>query len=440
MKPITRVLESFRAFLFWSFDSSTGSKIRHHLKDVTTILENPNTQNTKILKTHHLQILLRHVVNNTPYYNKGVSETDLNTFPVVNKNILNQEPALFISTLVQNKAFKTVTTSGSSGALLSITQDPNKINRNTADNLYFSKKAGFKIGYKLYYLRHWSTYFKKSKSLQWLQNIRPVEVMDLTEKTLEPLIKELKQDNSNKGWLGYASGFESICKYLDAINSKPLLTNVKSIIAISEHLSEQTRVRIGYYFKAAVVSRYSNMENGILAQQPVNEHEYYQINEASYKMEILEIEQDTPAAYGKIGRIIVTDLFNYANPLIRYDTGDLGIMVLHQGVPVLKRIEGRASDSIYNTQGHLVSSFMIIDACNFKGIHQIQLIQESKNTYTIKLKTSESFSNEIELLSNFNTYLGNDASINIEYVEGLPALASGKQKITVNKYQKSIEA
>jgi phenylacetate-CoA ligase len=122
-------------------------------------------------------------------------------------------------------------------------------------------------------------------------------------------------------------------------------------------------------------------------------------------------------------------------PLIRYDTGDLGVMEIVDKMPVLKRIEGRASDIIYNTKGALVSSFMIIDACNFKGIHQIQLIQKSQDVYTIKLNASKVFSQQKELISNFKSYLGTDAKIDIVYVKEIPLLRSGKRKIAINKHQ-----
>lgn len=434
MKIITRLFEYVRYQVFWLLDVMTGSKVKTHLKAIETILDKPTSEKAKTLKTEHLQALLQHAVNTTPYYKTYRPEAGLTTFPVVNKNKLNKEAALFKSHTWQDKPCKVVTTSGSTGALLSISLDNNKIKRNTADNLYFSKKVGFKIGYKLYYLRHWSAYFKKNNLIQWLQNIRPVEVVALSESKLQALIKEVQHDDSKKGWLGYASGFESICKHLDTTGAKPLKAKFKSIIAISEHLSEQTRARMAYYFEAPVVSRYSNMENGILAQQPLNLNTHYQVNWASYHIEILDLETDTPVPYGKMGRIIVTDLFNYATPMIRYDTGDLGVMDLHEGIPVLKRIEGRASDNIYNTQGNLVSSFMIIDACNFKGIHQIQLVQETKNQYTLKLNVSDAFSNENDLVSNFKTYLGKDAHITIVFVKELPVLASGKQKITENKF------
>ena len=68
------------------------------------------------------------------------------------------------------------------------------------------------------------------------------------------------------------------------------------------------------------------MENGILAQQKTASENEFIINWASYHIEILNIDTNELAPNGTVGRIVVTDFFNYAMPLIRYDTGDLGVI------------------------------------------------------------------------------------------------------------------
>ncbi len=50
----------------------------------------------------------------------------------------------------------------------------------------------------------------------------------------------------------------------------------------------------------------------------------FTINWASFYIEIIDFNEDKPVEQGKLSRIIVTDLYNLATPIIRYDTGDLG--------------------------------------------------------------------------------------------------------------------
>ena len=103
-----------------------------------------------------------------------------------------------------------------------------------------SKKIGFKTGVKLFYFRHWNEYYKKSKLLRIIQNIKPIEVLKITKDSTEELINEVKNDTSSIFWLGYASAFEQICNYLESINVLPLNRKVKGIIAISEGLNKST--------------------------------------------------------------------------------------------------------------------------------------------------------------------------------------------------------
>lgn len=103
-----------------------------------------------------------------------------------------------------------------------------------------------------------------------------------------------------------------------------------------------------------VISRYSNEEQGILGQARNNDERYY-LNHASYYFEFLKLDSDKKAEPGEICRIVVTDLFNYAFPMIRYDTGDTGIYNSENndsnGFPVLSKIYGRLLDLVYDTKG-----------------------------------------------------------------------------------------
>ena len=163
MKQIIKFLEYLRYLGFWFMDFLKGSKIKKHLKEIESVLEHNDTLKSQTIRKKNLEGLLLHAVNTAPFYKTINSSNGLASFPVINKNVINKNSSHFQSSLFTHKKIKTVTTSGSTGALLTITQNPDKNNRNIADNLYFSKKAGFKIGNKLYYLRHWNAYFKKNK-------------------------------------------------------------------------------------------------------------------------------------------------------------------------------------------------------------------------------------------------------------------------------------
>ncbi|MBQ4802010.1 phenylacetate--CoA ligase family protein [Aquimarina sp. MMG015] len=432
-----RVNEKIRNISFWIVDFVSGGKIRRHYLDIKDSIENPSKKPIIDKQSKFLQDVLNHAVTSTVFY-KDIIPENLENFPVVNKEIVRSSYQKIQSQKHKNSKKIGVSTSGSTGASFTVYQDINKKARNTADIIYFSELCGFNIGYKLFYLRFWNMFKKKNKLASFFQNITPIDVFDLSSDSIKDLVNVLKNDKSNKGMLGYASSFDKICKYLDTINSTPIHCKLRSVIGMSERLDPLTKKSMKKYFDVDMVSRYSNAENGMIAQQP-SQKEYFIINWASYYVEILDFNNDTRVTPGTLGRIVITDLFNYDTPMIRYDTGDIGIMnyIEDQKVTrsVLTKVEGRKMDMIRSTSGEILSTSILLVINKYKEVKQRQIIQKTADQYLIKLKTENNvFEKENEFIKEFKEYLGEDALIKLEYVSEIPLLNSGKQRAIVNEF------
>jgi phenylacetate-CoA ligase len=209
---------------------------------------------------------------------------------------------------------------------------------------------------------------------------------------------------------------------------------------MSEALEEHTKTALQQYFHCPVVSRYSNRENGILAQQLPGFGNNFLPNEASYRFEVLDLRSDQPVNEGEIGRIVVTDYFNFAMPLIRYDTGDIGVLAKFRTAGkehiVFSKIEGRRMDAVYDTSGELVSSFIFPNRLRtYREIRQFQFIQTGADSYMFKLCATPDFNSEKKLIDEFRGFLGDNAEISVTYVDEIPLLASGKRKKVVNTFR-----
>jgi len=194
------------------------------------------------------------------------------------------------------------------------------------------------------------------------------------------------------------------------------------------------------YLGCNILSRYSSEEIGIIAHQTLRAPDKFTINHASYEIEILNFENDKPVEPGEFGRIVVTDLFNYAMPIIRYDTGDIAQKSLNtEGVMGFEQIEGRKMDLIYDTSGNIISSFVVYTKFYkyYQLIKQYQFIQQDKTIYEIKLNLHDTtFKHEASLIEDVKTDFGKDAEIIITYVNEIPPLSSGKRRKVVNNYIK----
>ncbi|MDO5980472.1 CoF synthetase [Flavivirga spongiicola] len=429
------LINKIRLKSFWILDSLEGGHLKKDLNDIKQSFKIKSFSQLQKRNAPILKELLDTAVNSSKFYNQYKYYKTLDDFPIVDKSIIKQDLDLINIIPKTSTGLHKVSSSGSTGTPFQIYQTKRKKRRNKADVIYFANSVGFTIGDQLLFIRLWVEKYKKSFLLRKLMNIIQIDVeADLTDSKIEKLISKIKNDNQPKGFIGYPTGFEKICKYLDKVKSLPLECNVKSIIATSESLYDVVRKKMEYYFKAPVVSRYSNEENGIISQQMIND-KHFTINWASFYIEIFDINEDKPAKPGELGRIIVTDLYNLATPLIRYDTGDLGKLCNfdNDNIPKFEIVTGRIKDVLYNTEGEIVNPFIVYNGLTpFPELNQFQIIQKSKKKYILKINIDSEFTREQELLAYYNSYLGDDANISVEYVDEIPVLSSGKRRVIIN--------
>jgi phenylacetate-CoA ligase len=430
------LLKTFRKHVFWLWDLLKGGKVRKHYYNIMSVLDNGSSHEALLRQERDLSALLHHAVGSTQFYNNKRGFISLNDFTVINKSIVRASFDSFISNKYKQSGLIPAVTSGSTGTPFKVYHDKNKKLRNRADTIIFFQKAGYEIGDRIIYMKIWMKDNMKRPFKFWMENTVPVDVFKLDDMRIKNLLSKMEHDKSIYMIVGYASALELICKYLQRNYRNRVNANVKSILVMSETLNDYTRETLQKYFAAPVYSRYSNIENGIIAQQDGKESGRYTINTASYVVEILKMESDEQAAPGQTGRIVITDLFNYGMPIIRYDTGDIGSFTKDSkktGEMYLERIEGRRLDMLYDTKKNLVSSYRITAVMmKYTDILQFRLIQENLKEFTMEINADGNFAREEELIRDLKAQLGQDGIFEIKHVKEIPLLSSGKRKAIIN--------
>lgn len=439
---MTMLINYLRNILFWFLDSIKGGYIRKQIKEIKYSVIHPESSNSENLKKKYIDKLLIHATNSTPYYSSYKNFNSIQDFPVIKKVIIQQNFDKFQSTEYKDKDNFKVSTSGSTGVPFFLYQDKNKRRRNHSDVIYFLKESGFKIGNRLYELEVWRGHNEKNRLKAWLQNTIQFDISKLTDKRIESFIELLKNDKqSKKTMLGFASSYEMIAQYMERNNIFLDNLGLTSAIANSEYLNPYTKTTLGKHLNTQILSRYSSEEIGIIAQQTLNSPNSFVINHASYVVEVLQFDNNESVKPGEFGRIVVTDLFNFAMPIIRYDTGDIAKLGINdEGVIQLDEIEGRKMDVIYDSDGNLISSFVVYTKF-YKYYHllkQYQFIQQSEKDYEVKLNLQgNTFAFEDDLIAIIKSDFGEDSNVTITYVDEIPPLSSGKRRKVVNNYKKS---
>jgi phenylacetate-CoA ligase len=231
-----------------------------------------------------------------------------------------------------------------------------------------------------------------------------------------------------------------IADYCSRLGDKPGMFALKAVVPTSERLTIGERQAIETVFGCPVINRYASNEFGVLAQECPNGRLH--LNTASYVVELLALETDSPAMPGEVARVVVTDLFSHAMPLIRYDIGDLAILnpetcACGNPTPTLGELQGRLLEMILDSRGQMVSPFVLVNNLReVTGITQFRFIQRTADQYELLLVAAPGFQQNDRLEGLLRQYFGQDANILIHRVNDIPPLRSGKRPYVVNEYLK----
>ncbi len=333
---------------------------------------------------------------------------------------------------VFEKPLHTSSTSGSTGIPFSVVQDYEKRMRTIADLKVFGEYALYPSHEKMLQLRAYNGKVL-DRTVDERENIWRYDIANMSDADIEGLIAFILEWKPNTIF-GYTSTLETISNYI-LKSGKQYSFDCKSILVGAEALTDEIAHKITSVFGCPIFDRYSNMEMGIYAQREYGKTNF-RVNWASYHFEVVKLDCDEPAKEHEIGRLVFTDLYNHAFPMIRYDTGDLGSYCLNNGILEIEKVFGRKVDCVYDVKNRLLSPHSITNGMwGIQGVEQWQFIQKAEAQYLLKIKASDDIDVD-SMIERLKGVLGDGASIRIEYVADIPVLNSQKRKYIVNEYRK----
>lgn len=150
--------------------------------------------------------------------------------------------------------------------------------------------------------------------------------------------------------LTYPSLAFELAKRNDAAD-RPL--RLSGLSTLGEMLLPHHRTVAEASFGARLIDVYSAQETGYLAMQ-CPRHDHYHVAAESCLFEILD-DDNRPCPPGTAGRVVVTPLHNYAQPLVRYAIGDHAIAgePCDCGIrlPVVRQLLGRTRNLVLMPDG-----------------------------------------------------------------------------------------
>ncbi|WP_162918365.1 hypothetical protein [Taklimakanibacter deserti] len=154
---------------------------------------------------------------------------------------------------------------------------------------------------------------------------------------------------------------------------------LKLIATISEVIPEQFRSLVNALPGCRWVDRYATIETKLIAVTCADCGAYH-LADRHAVIEILD-DRNRPVKPGKMGRVVVTPLFNLAMPLVRYETGDHALVTAtntcRRSPFALERIVGREGNLFKLPNGHRVIPWIDPRAAFDAGLRQFKLVQVS---------------------------------------------------------------
>ncbi|MBQ7372703.1 MAG: phenylacetate--CoA ligase family protein [Blautia sp.] len=431
--------EKLRWIAFWTLDGLRGGKVRTYYEQIRDSYKN----GTSITETDQkIRKLISHAVKTTDYYRDFSEDTPLQALPVVNKDTFRGRYDTFVSSVYRDaKDNRVMCTSGSTGTPLSMVQNKDKIDHNTAGGIFLGAAGNYYIGMKQSFIRVWVNNVRKSWLRQTMENSWMMDSSSLSDASIQKMLDTLREKHV-KCLIGYSSALGEISRYIEKHPMDMSGFQVCSIIPISESMPTVVRQKLQEQFGCPVRAWYSNEENGIMGIQE-RDSESYRIDTESYYYEILKLDSDEPAAPGELGRVVITDLYNYAFPILRYDNGDLAVAKRQERNGrfrlYLTELYGRRSDTIYDCDGNALTPYVITNNLwDVKGVKQYRFIQEDETKYTLWLNGDREQMDVDNIRSRILPYFGDRAEITIDFVDEIPVLNSGKRKYIENRCKKYI--
>ena len=405
-------------------------------------------ESTEKLQWERLVDIIRYAYEYSDYYRDlfdghgiNVEQFDKKEFskiPVLTKDLIRESTEQILNKEFSTEQLVVAKTGGSTGKALTIYFDKRWQEIRTADMLRGNSWANWNMGDKCAAI--WGNppvphTFKEHAWHKLIDRMIYLDTMNMNVKSMGDFVRLWDKENPSVIF-GHSHSIYIFAKYLHDNQVKHL--RPKGIISTSMMLIKQERELIEKVFSCKVTDRYGCEEVGLIASE-CKQHDGMHLNIEHLYIEFLD-DQNNPVKLGEPGKIVVTDLFNHAMPLIRYRVEDVGVLTERQCIcgrktPMMEKLTGRVADFIKHINGSLVAGVSLVERTltAYEGIEQMQIVQDKLEQIVLNVVKAPTYNEETEkkVLDEFRAVFGDRVDININYIDRIPQESSGKYRFSI---------
>ena len=398
--------------------------------------------------------LIQHAMKHCPYYQAAWRERGLDAeglrdpgdfanWPIVTRETV-RENRLAMRSTAPGLRLIAKSTGGSSGVPLQFDLNENSADRRNAAWHRGYSWAGAAPGTRQFYLwganlsprARWREY--KDHLYNRLYRKRVWNSFDLADQRIPALVKEINRHRPDV-IVAYVKPLYELARSVD--EGRMRVFRPKSIVVGAEKLHDFEREVIERAFAAPVFETYGSREFMLIGAE-CELHQGLHLNVEHLVVEVLDADGN-PTPAGDEGQVVVTDLYNYGMPFVRYATGDRAIAGFEscpcgRGLPLLKKITGRQLDILRTPDGRLIpGEFFPHLIKDYRAVRRFQVVQETPELIRLRLVVDENWTNQTarHLEDIVRQTLGPVVQFELMLVDEISLTQAGKLQVVINKTQ-----
>lgn len=367
----------------------------HALRLLDEIKHLPFAADTSAHQFRLLRNLLTHAEAKVPYYRDlfrriGLRATDVNTvadlarIPILTKDIIRAQGDNMLREDIAKSTLQPHFSGGSTGVPLSFYRETGYMERSDAGTYRNLLQCGWKQGEMVAFFWGFNEKHAAMSGLEFeaRQRTRRFYQFDPFQSGPEDMDRWVKKWPSIKpsALLGYASTVARFARHIEERNVR--IPALKGVFTTAEKLYAPQRAQISRVFGCPVFDSYGSSEVQNIATECPS-------GKMHVNADFVLVEPHPDTAPGEVGPFILTSLWNYAMPFIRYRNEDAGALSTERcecgnRFPLMRLEISRVGDNFVFPGGKVVhGEYFTHMMYGSEGIDSFQFHQTSAETIVL---------------------------------------------------------